>query len=92
MASELALTPNPSSVVGEPSHLLEVLIMMDKVRQLPGRIYRFDGGVDRLRESRRTTREDTNLTNVSVLSLHESQEGRHVRPAEVVDGLQPCEH
>jgi len=65
---------------------------MDEVRNLSLSVDGFTAFFNRLRHGARSTGEHPDLAHVAVLLLDKLQEGGHVRPAEVVYGLEPCEH
>ena len=66
--------------------------MVDEVRQLAALVDFLAGAHYRFGQRSRTATEDADLADVAVLLLDEFEEGRHVGPAKVIDGLEAGEH
>ena len=70
----------------------EIFKVVDKVGKFASLIDLFTSTHDGFGQGPRTAAEDTNLAHVAVLLLYKLQEGRHVRPTEVVHRLQSSKH
>lgn len=70
----------------------EILVVVDEVGQLPLPVDSLACRTHRVGERTRTATEDTNFADVAMLLLDKLEEGRHVGPAKVVDGLEAREH